>query len=394
VLFGLWFVFPSLHLAAANPEVSGAVGGEHGALVVAATVALTALGVWSSVSCAAAPDHRLNPTPPDGPDRACYSAASSGPAPACGRLPVDGRRRKVPVGVASDATSGMTWRCWRVTQSTHPPRNLRSRSAAEVTRPRYQQTGGRPVTSSQKPQSANAAEALERLGRLSLHEMAMKGLLHTVADLAKTMMPGNPEASVTLLVKGHPTTMVSTGRLATDLDEAQYGCGHGPCLHAARTGELTEIADTRTDTRWVDYMPRAAEHGNLSSLSAPVTIDEAQQVSGALNIYAREPHAFDEDSRTASTGFALYVALATGNLLAYQGVRDRAEERQTASGTPAALDQATGILMERHKLTADQAAELLSQVSITTNRRLRTVADDLIRTGELAPSAGPPTPAS
>jgi GAF domain-containing protein len=250
------------------------------------------------------------------------------------------------------------------------------------------------VTSNQQPRSANAAEALERLGRLSLHEMAMKGLLHTVADLAKTMMPGNPEASVTLLVKDHPTTMVSTGQLATELDDAQYECGHGPCLHAARTGKLTEIADTRTDTRWGDYMPRAAEHGNLSSLSAPVAIDDAQQVSGALNIYAREPHAFDEDSRTAATGFALYAALATGNLLAYQGVRDRTERRRTAPDTPAVLDQATGILMERHKLTADQASELLGQVSMTTNRSLRTVADDLLRTGELAPSADPPAPES
>jgi GAF domain-containing protein len=250
------------------------------------------------------------------------------------------------------------------------------------------------VTSSQKPRSENAVEALERLGWLSLHEMAMKGLLHTVADLAKTMMPGNPETSVTLLVRDHPTTIVSTGQLATDLDETQYECGHGPCLHAARTGEMTEIADTRTDTRWEEYMPRAAEHGNLSSLSAPVAIDAAQQVSGALNVYAREPHAFDEDSRTAATGFSLYAALATGNLLAYQGVRDRTDRQETAPDTPAVLDQAKGILMERLKLTADEASELLGQVSMTTDRSLRTVADDLIRTGELAPSADLPQPGS
>jgi|tagenome__1003787_1003787.scaffolds.fasta_scaffold18752860_1 hypothetical protein len=50
--------------------------------------------------------------------------------------------------------------------------------------------------------------------------------------------------------------------------------------------------------------------------------------------------------------------------------------------------------MERHKLTADQAAELLGQVSVTTKRSLHTVVDDLIRTGELTPSADPPTPGS
>jgi hypothetical protein len=62
------------------------------------------------------------------------------------------------------------------------------------------------------------------------------------------VMPGSPEASVTLLVKDHPTTVASTGQLATDLDESQYERGHGPCLHAARTGELIEIGDTRTDS--------------------------------------------------------------------------------------------------------------------------------------------------
>src|SRR3954462_2931479 len=179
--------------------------------------------------------------------------------------------------------------------------------------PRYQQTGGRAVASTENPQPANGGEALERLSRLSLRGLSMEDLLQTVADLTKTVMPGNPEASVSLLVKNHPTTVVSTGPLATDLDETQYEHGHGPCLHAARTGELTEIADTRTDSRWQDYMPRAVEHGNLSSLSTPLLIDD-EEVTGALNFTPRRPHAFDEDSRTAATKFAPYAAVAAGNL--------------------------------------------------------------------------------
>jgi hypothetical protein len=86
------------------------------------------------------------------------------------------------------------------------------------------------------------------------------------------VLPGSPEASVTLLVRDRPTTMVSTGRLAVDLYETQYECGHGPCLHAARTGELVEIADTRSDTVWRDYCwrdycRRAAAAGNLAQVS-------------------------------------------------------------------------------------------------------------------------------
>ena len=181
------------------------------------------------------------------------------------------------------------------------------------------------MASDQTSSSTPAVQALERLGSLSLRRLSMDDLLQTIADLATTVMPGSPEASVTLLVKDRPSTVASTGQLATDLDEAQYDRGHGPCLHAARTGELTEIADTRPETRWPDYVGRAAERGNLSSLSIPLVIDEDEQVTCALNIYARKPQAFDEDSRAVATRFGPYAAVAAGNLYAYQSARDLAD---------------------------------------------------------------------
>jgi len=239
------------------------------------------------------------------------------------------------------------------------------------------------VADSQNPQPASAAEAFERLGRLTLREMSMDSLLQTVADLTKQVMPGNPEASVSLLVKDRPTTIVSTGQLATDLDETQYDEGHGPCLHAARTGELTEIPDTRADDRWPDYLQRAVGHGNLSSLSIPLAIDKDQELTGALNIYARRPDAFDEASRSVATRFAPYAAVAAGNLYAYQSARDMADNLQTALESRALIDQAKGILMERHKLTADQAFQMLAHASMSSNRKLRDVAEGLVHTGDL-----------
>jgi GAF domain-containing protein len=241
------------------------------------------------------------------------------------------------------------------------------------------------VADVQEPRPTDPAEALERLGRLSLRELSMDSLLQTVADLTKTVMPGSPEASVCLLVRDRPTTVVSTGSLATDLDETQYDRGHGPCLHAARTGRVTEIPDTRVEARWPDYTPRAVERGNLSSVSIPLPIDEDQRVAGALNIYARRPNAFDEASRSVALRFAPYAAVAAGNLYAYQSARDMADNLETALQSRAVIDQAKGILMERHKLTADQAFQLLARASMNGNRKLRDVADHLVHTGDLTP---------
>jgi GAF domain-containing protein len=238
------------------------------------------------------------------------------------------------------------------------------------------------VTGDENPQPANAAEALERLGRLSLRELSMDSLLQAVADLTKTVMPGRPETSVTLLVRDKPTLMASTGQLAVDLDERQYERDHGPCLHAARSGEVIEVADARTDPRWRDYLSRAVERGCLSSPSVPLRIDEDQQVSGALNIYARDAAAFDEDSRSAATRFGPYAAVAAGNTHAYQSARDMADNLEIALDTRAVIDQAKGVLIERYKLTPDQAFQLLAQASMKANRKVRDIADHLVHTGE------------
>ena len=232
-------------------------------------------------------------------------------------------------------------------------------------------------------QPATAADALERLGKLSLRELSMESLLQTVADLTNTVMPGSPETSVLLLVRDNPTTVVSTGQLAVDLDERQYERGHGPCLHAARTGEMVYVKDARSDDRWPDYFERAVEHGNLSSLSIPLLIDEAEQVSGALNVYAREPGAFDEDSRAVGARFGPYAAVAVSNLYAYQRARDMADNLQIAIESRAVIDQAKGVLMERYRLTADQAFQLMAQASMHANRKVRDIAEELVHTGEL-----------
>jgi len=165
--------------------------------------------------------------------------------------------------------------------------------------------------------SRNADQAMNRLGRLPLQEHSREDALQAVADLAKQVLPGHLETSVSVLFQNVPTTVVYTDRLAIDCDERQYERGDGPCMHAASSGQLTEIADARAETRWRDYAQEAAARGALSSLSVPLAIDE-EGVCAALNIYARRPNAFDDESRSVATRFAPLAATAVRNMQAFQ----------------------------------------------------------------------------
>src|SRR3712207_3099942 len=78
-----------------------------------------------------------------------------------------------------------------------------------------------PMSSEQEPPGSSVGDVLEYLSRLPLPEKPMVGLLQRVTDLVKTVMPGSCEASVTLLVRQHPSTVVATGQLAVDMDHGQ-----------------------------------------------------------------------------------------------------------------------------------------------------------------------------
>ena len=62
-----------------------------------------------------------------------------------------------------------------------------------------------------------------------------------------------------------------------------------------------------------------------------------------------------------------------------------AEELQRALVSSRQIGMAMGILMERHRLTAEQAFDRLRDLSQRSNVKLRDVADQLVYTGDIQP---------
>jgi hypothetical protein len=62
---------------------------------------------------------------------------------------------------------------------------------------------------------------------------------------------------------------------------------------------------------------------------------------------------------------------------------DKIDNLERALASSRRIGAALGILMYRHKVTIDQAFELLRVASQVTHRKLRDVAEDVLATGEL-----------
>ena len=231
--------------------------------------------------------------------------------------------------------------------------------------------------------------AFEQLAGMSLVDNSMESVLQRVCDLARSLLPGDVAASVSVLADDKPGTVAFAGDLARRLDESQYGRGYGPCLEAIARKAPVEVEDTRSDSRWPDHQRVAVEQGCLSSLSVPLPVHE-QQWGAGLNLYAREPGAFSGDpgSRTAVDRFAGYAGVAVANMHAYAAAVAQGRDLDVVLRSRAHVDQAQGILMERHGITADQAFQALALVSMRAQVELRDVAEQVVRTGELAPPGG------
>jgi GAF domain-containing protein len=223
--------------------------------------------------------------------------------------------------------------------------------------------------------------AVDELTRARFAEMSLEALLERVSDLAGRVLPGRPVTSVTVLGRGRPVTAAASGELAAGLDEVQYRLGDGPCMSAATTGRPMAVPDTDRPEQWPEFARAAAERECSAVLSIPLPIRDG--LSGALNVYAPRFSLVDGTTRRLAEAFGSRAAVVVANMYLYDSARERADHLQTALDSRAVIDQAKGILMERFKLTPDQAFAALTRVSMETNTKVRDVADHLVASGEL-----------
>jgi GAF domain-containing protein len=224
-------------------------------------------------------------------------------------------------------------------------------------------------------------ELHQALARVVVADRELGDVLTEITGIARRAMPSIEAASVTLIRAEKPFTAAYDGQMALDADELQYERGYGPCVDAGRAGQMLLIDDMRNDQRWPDYAQHAAAHGVLSSLSVPLPFQGA--TIGALNTYAGRPQFLDDNDVEIAEEVAAWVGVAVGNAEAAARTMEDPNHLRTAMMSRAVIEQAKGILMERHKIKEDEAYTILTHASQRTNTKLRDVASELVRTGAL-----------
>jgi GAF domain-containing protein len=202
-----------------------------------------------------------------------------------------------------------------------------------------------------------------------------------VVDLATGYLPECEGASLMIVGRGADiSTPAFSSVTASTVDRAQYEAGEGPCLTSIRDEHTVLVDDLTVDERWPTFRTRALAEGVRSMMSVRLFV--LADTMGALNLYSSHPHAFRQRSVVLGSVFASHAAVALKAAIAEVGAEAALRSRDV-------IGQAKGIIMATEGRTAEAAFERLRAASQARNVPVRDLADEVVRTGELA-GATPP----
>jgi GAF domain-containing protein len=163
--------------------------------------------------------------------------------------------------------------------------------------------------------------------------------------------------------------VLATDALAADADGLQCRLEAGPAVEALASGRPVVSDDLAADDRWAGATLDAV--GAL--LAMPLNPDRRL---GVLTLYRRVPRTFSADDLALAGTLAAHVCVT----LRHQSAVDSLVQ---AIASRTVIGQAQGILMERYRMTADEAFAALTRCSQDRNVKLVVLAQELSTTGRL-----------
>lgn len=205
-----------------------------------------------------------------------------------------------------------------------------------------------------------------------LHEV-----LSLVAKAARTTLRHIDGASVSLRKGGRTVTTSATDDVSSELDRMQDRFNEGPCVDAVRLGRPVTVALEDEPQRYPAFGALALQRFITGVLSLPLIVHE--RTTGALNLYSATAASFDEHEVVVASLFAHEASMVLANAGSYADANARCANLEVALASRELIGQAMGILMERERCSSDEAFDRLRQRSQQANRKLVTIADEVVR---------------
>jgi transcriptional regulator with GAF, ATPase, and Fis domain len=203
-----------------------------------------------------------------------------------------------------------------------------------------------------------------------LHLLARRSVELLDVDEAGLMLADNT---------GRLRLAAASAEQARLLELIELQTDQGPCLDCYASGEpvVVEMLTGPGRERWPRFADEATAAGFHSVLALPLRL--RQQTIGALNLFRAEGGAFNDEVQQVGRALA---DVATIGILQERGLRGQeilARQLQAALNSRVAIEQAKGVLAERHQIDVERAFHLLRSTARSKNTSLSEMAKGVVQ---------------
>lgn len=201
--------------------------------------------------------------------------------------------------------------------------------------------------------------------------------LHTLVERCRTIFSVRTSGVLVENPDGVLELAAASSEEMEHLERAELDGREGPCFDAYRKVEQVVAGDLRQEhDRWPHVVPRALDMGLLAAFAFPLRL--RGDCIGAMNLYRDRTGRFDDENIRLGQAFADVAAIGILQQRKVAAAEQRAEQLQHALNSRVIIEQAKGVLRERHGVTVEDAFLALRRESRTSNRKLYDVCRDVI----------------
>ena len=159
-------------------------------------------------------------------------------------------------------------------------------------------------------------------------------------------------------------------------EQAERDLGEGPCIDAFTSGQVVGTVDLRADPRWPRLGPAARTNKIRGVLAAPIL--QGGRAIGTCNALTYSPRDWTDSDGAAIRAYAAMLSQLIGSASDARHKGELAAQLQVALRSRVLIEQAKGVLMERHGLDDQAAFTRLRRQARSASRKLTEAARDVL----------------
>jgi GAF domain-containing protein len=226
-------------------------------------------------------------------------------------------------------------------------------------------------------------QALRELGRLRFGEMSVQDAIREIVHTTHAIFDVDGAGLMLADADRHLRSVAASDDRFAHLEELQIQHAEGPCIDAFEHKELVGAEDLTGESRWPAFSAAALERQVRAVLASPLPYN--QDAVGVVAVLSEDRRPWSPEGELALLAFTDLAALLIASMMQGEEQTGLAVQLQVALDSRQVIEQAKGILMERHGLPARAAYDQLRAQARAQRRKLGEVCAEVV-TGAARPA--------